>query len=463
MTLSDIRRVYLVGIKGTGVSSIAQILVAHGISVSGSDTEEYFFTEELLKKVHISFFESFSADHITGREDVVIYSTAYSLEKHPELIEAKKRGIAIMSYPEFLGMLVREKLSIAVCGSHGKTTTTALLAHTLQTVGLDPSAIVGSRVNGWDGGALNGNGVHFVFEADEYQNKLALYQPWSAILTNIDYDHPDFFPTSESYRETFRSFLERIPSHGFLVVCGDDTEAVKTAKESGRRFVTYGFSENSLDSEFIIYDLQSTNQLTQSFKIKRGSEILGEFEISLTGRHNVQNAGGVVAMCYLLKCTMARVAEGLRTFEGTARRFEKVGEQNGVLFFDDYAHHPSEIQALLNGVRMRYPHKRIFAIFQPHTFSRTKAFFEEFSQCFSTVDKVYLLDIYTSAREREGDISSKQLVDRINRYDSGRAEFLGSIENAVKIVKKEMKRNDIVLTIGAGDVWKVNAHILQST
>jgi UDP-N-acetylmuramate--alanine ligase len=452
MKLSDIKTAYLVGIKGTGMSAVAQILAVQGVTVSGSDTEEKFFTEDTLKKERIAYFENFLPEHITGSEDVVIYSTAYKPDTHPELLSAQEKGVPLLSYPEFLAMLVREKLSIAVCGSHGKTTTTAMLAHTLEMAGLDPSAIVGSRVINWGGGARGGRGIHFVFEADEYQNKLALYEPWSAILTNIDYDHPDFFPTPESYRETFRAFLAKLPPHGFLLVCGDDAEAVKTAKESGRRFVTYGFS---VDSDYRI-DPRPTTHDKQLFTVTQKEKIIGEFEIQLVGRHNVQNAGGVVAMCHLLKCDMEKVSEGLRTFEGTARRFEKVGESDGVLFFDDYAHHPAEILATLKGARAKYPHKRILAVFQPHTFSRTSALFEEFAQCFGSADKVYLLDIYASAREAVGEVTSEKLTERINRYNPGRAEYVGNIEDAVKALQKEMQKNDLVITIGAGDGWKVN-------
>lgn len=460
MKFSDIKNAYLVGIKGTGMSSVAQILVARGVRVSGSDTKEKFFTEESLRKANISYAEDFLPEHVSGREDILIYSTAFNPEVHPEILEAKRKGVPVMSYPEFLGMLAREKLSIAVCGSHGKTTTTALLAHTLQVSGLYPSAIVGSRVSHWDGGALDGKGIHFVFEADEYQNKFALYQPWSVILTNVDYDHPDFFPTPESYRETFRTFLTKLPAHGFLVVCGDDAEAVKTAKESGRKFMTYGFSgdaEYRLNEQGTGYGEQG--EQLQKFSVQFSEKVLGEFEMQLIGKHNVQNAGGVVAMCHSLKCNMEKVVEGIRTFEGTSRRFEYKGEREGIMFFDDYAHHPTEIRALLNGVRARYPHKRILAIFQPHTFSRTQGLFEEFAQCFSVADTVYLLDIYASAREGSGEVTSEQLVNRINYYDHGRAEYAGSIERAVKILETKIRNNDLVLTIGAGDVWRVSEEL----
>ena len=459
MKLSDIKNAYCVGIKGTGVSAVALLLASRGVRVTGSDTEEYFFSQESLKKAGIAFFEGISAEHITGSEDVVVYSTAYAPEKNPELAEAKQRGIPLLSYSEFLGIFMRDKLSLAVCGSHGKTTITAMLAHTLVACNVDPSAIVGSSVSDWGGGSLAGKGNYFVFEADEYQNKFDQYFPWSVILTGIDWDHPDFFVDELVYREVFTQFLKKTPPHGHILVCADDAEALLSARESGKRFLTYGFSTEARDEGFTIYDVRCANDLSQTFTVKQGGVILGEFEIQLSGKHNVQNAGAVVAMCHILKCNMDQVAQGLATFRGTARRFEKVGERDGTLLYDDYGHHPTEIEATLKGARRAFPHKRILAVFQPHTFSRTKALFEKFAQCFGASDKVYLLDIYASAREtassQDADITSETLVDRINRYTPGRAVYAGSIDKVVALLQKEIQPNDLVLTIGAGNVWEV--------
>lgn len=460
MGIADIGNAYLVGIKGTGLSALAQILRAHGAHVSGSDVSEYFFTQKILDANDVRYYESFNSAHITSDIDVVIYSTAYDCAKNPELIEAAKQGKMMISYPEFLGRLAQEKLSIAVCGSHGKTTTTALLAHVLKGVGENPSAIVGSRVRGWNGSALSGRGKHFIFEADEYQNKFQFYTPWSAILTNIDWDHPDFFPTEEAYRETFVSFLKKVMSHGHVVVCGDDADAVSAAKASGRQFVTYGFSDST--SEFIC-DAQSTLKDVQKFKIKRGADVLGEFEIQLAGKHNVLNATSVVAMCTLLKLDMEKVAEGLKTFQGTARRFEKVGEYNKAILIDDYAHHPREIQAVLQAACARYPRKNIVAVFQPHTFTRTKALFEDFAQCFTLADRVLILDIYASAREATGDVTSKHLVEKINAYEYRKAEYTGTIDTVTEVLRKSVGENDVALTMGAGDVWRVNERLKEES
>lgn len=463
MKLSDIRRAYFVGIKGTGMSSAAQILAARGVLVSGSDTNEIFFTEEGLRKANIFYFEEFSSEHIDGKEDIVVYSTAYNPEVNLELLAAKEKGIFLMSYPEFLGMLVREKLSVAVCGSHGKTTTTAMLACVLDACGFHPDAIVGSQVLDWKCGGLYGQGMHFVFEADEYQNKFEYYSPWSVILTNIDWDHPDYFTTPDAYRETFRKFLEKVPPHGFLLVCGDDAEAIRAAKDSGKRFLTYGFS---LDADFVCRESDAKNSEDggeQHFSMEYQKKHIGDFSLRLAGKHNIRNAAGVAGFCFLLKADMKKVALGLRNFHGTSRRFEYLGERSGVKFFDDYAHHPTEIQALLEAVRGLYSHGRVFVAFQPHTFSRTETFLEQFAQCFLLADRVYILDIYASAREKSGSVTSQDLVQRINTYDRGKALFSGSIENTAKMIEEDMRIGDIVFTVGAGDVWRVGKKLMEDS
>lgn len=458
MKLANIKKAYLVGIKGTGMSAAAQILKSRGADVSGSDTSEYFFTQDMLDRLGIKYFESFDPAHITDDIDVVLYSTAYDVSRNPELKAAQEKKIPLMQYPEFLGTLSRERLSIAICGSHGKTTTTALLAHVLQVAGEDPSAIVGSRVNNWNGAALSGNGKHFVFEADEYQNKFQHYVPWSVILTSVDWDHPDFFPTEKEYRDAFTRFLKKAMPHGFVVVCADDADAVEVAKASGRQFVTYGFSESA---DVTIHERAG---VSNEFAVQYHGKPVGDFSMRLTGAHNALNAAAVIAMCALLKIDMNKVREGVKSFTGTARRFETVGEYAGAILIDDYAHHPRELQTVLRAAREKYSHKNIIAVFQPHTFTRTKAFFEEFAQSFMHAGRVIVLDIYASERERVAnrDISSEQLVEKINRYEHGKAEYAPSIDAAVEMLH-DAGKNDIVLTLGAGDVWRVGKQLTENS
>ena len=256
MELSKIKKIYMAGIKGAGMTAVAEILHARGIEVSGSDTKEKFFTDEVLRRKKIKFYENFSVRHIPQDADLIIYSTAYSEENNVEIQEAKKINLPTLSYPEVLGLLFREKFGIAVCGTHGKTTTTALLAECLKNAGVDPSAIVGSKVIQWGGGALAGTGRFFVAEADEYQNKFQYYNPWAVVLTSVDWDHPDFFPTFEKYKQVFRDFVAKIPRHGFLVVWGDSSDTLEITKSAKCEVIKYGFQE---DNDVVINQQPTTN------------------------------------------------------------------------------------------------------------------------------------------------------------------------------------------------------------
>lgn len=457
MNLNEIKKAYLIGIKGSGMTAVAEILKARGIIVSGSDTKEKFFTDEILEKNRISFTEEFRADNVPGDADLIVYSTAYTENNNTEVLEARKSGLTMLSYPEVLGILFKEKLGIAVCGTHGKTTTTSILATCMKEAGVKPSAIVGSKVIGWNGSALKGKGNFFVAEADEYQNKLKYYNPWAAVLTSVDFDHPDFFPTFEDYKNTFRDFVAKIPKHGFLVVCGDDADAIEVAKNASCQSLTYGFGDGC---EYRIEDLSSKNwsedgELVKTFKVLHDEEFLGEFETKMIGRHNMQNAAAAISVCHKLKLDLEKVKTAILNFKGTSRRFEYVGQRGGAILIDDYAHHPEEIRATLKAAREKYYRKNIWTVFHPHTFSRTEALLQEFAQSFNNTDKVIILDIYGSAREVQGKVSSKDLVGLINRYEPGKAEYLPTISESVEYLKNKISSKDVVISMGAGNVWQV--------
>lgn len=456
------KRIHLIGVKGAGMASLAEIYAKQGAFVTGSDTSEKFFTDEILSRLGVEYAESFSPDNIPRDAERIVYSTAYRPETNEELRRAlERKDIPVASYPEAVGELTRKRLSILVSGTHGKTTTTALLAEVLRAVGFDPLALVGSRPVGWSGGALVGNGQYFVLEADEYQNKFQYYEPWGAILTSVDWDHPDFFPDENSYRETFRTMIRRIPPQGMLAYCGDSADVASISKECRGRAVSYGFLESN-DVCIADYQPLSDGEFRQSFQVSFRDEILGQFRLRLAGRHNALNASAVVAVCLLLGVRMDdNLMEAFENFRGTARRFEYVGTGKHALVYDDYAHHPEEIRATLRAFRELFPDKHIIAVFHPHTFSRTKALLESFAQSFDDADAVIVLDIYGSAREVQGGVSSQDLASLINRYGGGnKAQYISSISEVVLDLSDKIGENDLVVTLGAGNVWEVGKKLV---
>jgi len=461
MNLNEIKKAYFIGIKGAGMAAVAEIFKARGIEISGSDTKEKFFTDEILERNRINYFEEFSAENIPENADLIIHSTAYDENNNAEMLEAKSRRLSMLSYPEVLGILFKEKMGIAVCGTHGKTTTTAILATCMREAGVKPSAIVGSKVIEWNGSVLKGKGNFFVAEADEYQNKLAYYNPWAVVLTSIDFDHPDFFATFEDYKNAFRDFVAKTPKHGFLVACGDYADVIKISKSANCQVLTYGFGEGC---EYRIEDLSSKNwsedgELVKTFKVFYQEGFLGEFKIKQIGRHNMLNATAAIAVCHKLKLDLEKVKTAILNFEGTSRRFEYIGERDGAILIDDYAHHPEEIKATLKAAREKYYRKNIWTIFHPHTFTRTKALLQEFAQSFDNTDKVIVIDIYGSAREVQGGISSKDLVDLINKYNPEKAEYIPTIPEVVEYLRNRISSKDVVISMGAGNVWQVTKNL----
>lgn len=462
MKIEDIKKAYFIGIKGAGMTAVAQILQSRNIEISGSDTSEVFYTDEILKRLSISFHEEFLMHHVPDDVDVVVYSTAYTPENNVEMAEAAKMGVVMLSYPEMLGKLFAEKLGVAVCGTHGKTTTSAMLAQVFAKAGLDPSAIVGSNVIAWQGSALSGKGEYFVAEADEYQNKLKFYQPWSAILTSVDWDHPDFFPDFAQYKKVFETFVQKIPKTGFLVVWGDSIDTLEVSNSANCNLVTYGFGEdndykitNNEQQITCLPDRQADNKVMQIFEVEHDGKSLGEFSTLLAGKHNILNATSIIALSNEMGLEMEKVKEALGEFLGTTRRFEYIGKYRQALLIDDYAHHPDEIKATLAGARDRFEKKKIWTVFHPHTFSRTKALLQDFAQSFDDTDRVVVIDTYGSAREQAGEATSEELVKLINKYHYGKAEYVPTINEAVEYFKERADEYDVLITMGAGDVWKV--------
>lgn len=468
MRLFEAKKIHCIGIKGAGMTALAELLTKNGVTVTGSDTSEVFFTDAILRGLRIQVKESFAPENIPADCEVIVYSTAYAPERNSELQAAFAGGRTVMSYPEALGLLTQEKLSVAVCGTHGKTTTSALLAHTLKELGLDPSAIIGSQITNWGGNALAGQGKFFVLEADEYQNKLRFYHPLGVILTSIDWDHPDFFPTAAEYQRVFEEFVMRIPRHGFLVAC-DESAAVRTvAQQTKATKILYGFHEESdvRIMEYVPIDPESVegkSGFLQRFALKIQNKTYGPFYLRLSGRHNALNAAAVVSVLWQLRLFTDDVPKALESFRGTKRRFEKVGTYRGALLYDDYAHHPDEVRVTLRAFRELYPKRKLRVIFHPHTFTRTKALFEEFTTAFEDATSVTFLDIYGSAREAQGGVSSEELVEAINRYTPNKSWYAPDRARLIKDLRESLRKDDLLVTMGAGDVWQLGEALVHKT
>lgn len=394
---NNIKTVYFVGIKGVGMTALAQILQGQGMRVSGSDTGEKFFTDEVLARLKIPFKEGFRKNNIPKHADLVVSSVAYIHSGNVEIKEAKKRGITITTYPEALAELFNNAWGIAVTGSHGKSTTSAMLGFVLEYAGLDPTVVVGSCLNQWKSNARVGRSKYFIIEADEYRDAFLRYWPRMILLTNIDYDHPDYFPTEESYAMSFKNFTKRVSSSMLIR---------NTARQK-------------------------------------------EFNLSLPGQYNLENANLAYLAALKLGISAKVAKEALEAFDGLARRFESYGTYKGALLFDDYAHHPSEIRAVLKATRKEYPHKKIVVLFQPHTFSRTKALFKNFTQAFSDADTAYILKTYGSAREKGPDVWGKKLAEALH------ARYFASHKSVLHYIEKDLDRGVVFLTLGAGDGWQV--------
>jgi len=451
----DFNKIYFVGIKGSGMVALVEIFKKMGKEVVGADTDEKFFTDEILKKLEVKVYEGFSAENVQKEEkiDLVIYSTAYNFKDNPELRFIKEKGIPVLSYPEAIGLLMKEKFGIAVCGTHGKTTTTAMLALALKDAGFSPTAIVGSRINQIGSNALVGNSQYFIIEADEYQNKFLNYNPLAIILTSLDFDHPDFFRDFQSYEKTFVDFVKKIPPHGFLVAWGGSNSTLKVAKEASCEIILYDFfsEEKKQEVEKIFGN--------QTRKIKF-FDIPSWLELKIPGKHNLLNAGAVLATCQKLKINQETVIKSLKNYQGTARRFELLGSFKGALIIDDYAHHPEEIKATLRAAKEKYPFKNIICVFHPHTFSRTEALMTEFSQSFDDCDELIVIDIYGSAREKKGKITSADLVKKISNFKS-QVWHLPKISDAVSFLEKKLGSKDVLITMGAGNVNEVGQALVE--
>lgn len=484
---------YLIGIKGVGMTMLAQFLAAHGHRILGSDIGDSFMTDKVLKKEKIKILSPFSENNLPAHPDVIVYSSAFNEKNNPEMAYIRKyqlrfKNVPVLSYAEALGQIFNEYQGVAVCGSHGKTTTSAWLGYVLMKAGKKPNVLVGSRVPQFGGSGLRGSSNDLIAEVDEYQNKLQYFKPAGVVLNNIDYDHPDYFKTEAAYVKVFADFIKKIPASGFLVVSSRDQDSQRIKKHCRGRVYSYDLAPRAETfveaeeavgnkSDYLAYDLRLKNGY-QIFKVayravsvKKNMRLeavsgLGEFKIRLWGEHNVLNALAVIAASRELKVPLEKIRSGLASFTGTERRAQILGKYRGALIIDDYAHHPTEIAATLSGLRAHYPGKRLITVFHPHTFTRTKAFFKDFAKSFAVSDELVILDIYGSAREKQGGVSSRQLASAISKFNKAHkiaqpVRHLGTMPEATAYLRRHLSAKDILLLMGAGDVFRIGEDLLK--
>jgi len=480
MDLNRIKKIYMIGIKGVGMTMLAQYLVGQNKEVVGSDVAEKFMTDKVLKEAGIKVIEGFDKNNIPSDADLIIYSTAYNQGQNEEVAAALQGKIKTLKFPEALAGVFNQKYGIAVVGSHGKTTTTAWLGYVMEKAGLEPSVMVGSQVPQFGGLSITGKSDYLVAELDEYQNKLQYFQPKAVLLNNIDYDHPDFFPTKDDYKKVFIEFIKKIPAKGFLVANFDDLTIRKIVNVNCQgKVISYAINEAA---DYVAYDIKQQGG-KQYFKVKLGvndfllegeetfpslqEDDLGDFSIQLSGRHNISNALAVIAICIELGIELFNIRKYLAEFTGTARRMQVLGQFRGATIIDDYAHHPTEIKTTLAGAREIYKDRKIIVAFHPHTFTRTKALLNDFAKSFTDADEVIVLDIYGSAREKHGGVHSRDLVNKIGirNQELGirqNVKHIPTLNECEKYLRGNIERGDVVLLMGAGDVFRIGESLIEN-
>ncbi|HEY7715458.1 MAG TPA: UDP-N-acetylmuramate--L-alanine ligase [Candidatus Binatia bacterium] len=448
-------KIHFVGIGGIGMSGIAEVLLNSGYVVTGSDLQESQATRR-LRSLGARIFLGHQEQNLACNPSVVVISTAVKYS-NPEVLEARRRQIPVIPRAEMLAELMRMKYGIAVAGSHGKTTTTSLIAAVLSTAGLDPTMVIGGRVHMFGTNAKMGQGEMLVAEADESDGSFLLLSPIIAVVTNIDKEHMDFHQTMERLDDSFLAFINKIPFYGLAVLCFDDARVRGLVPKVKKRFATYGLSS---EAEFSAQDLNNTAGGIEYTATHRG-RALGRLRLHLPGRHSATNGLAAVAVAHELEIPFAQTAAALDAFTGIDRRFELKGEPDGILVIDDYGHHPTEIRATIEAIRDTWK-RPLTVIFQPHRFTRTRDLFDEFLTAFEGADRLVLTEIYAAGEDPIAGVSGEALYQAIKRKGHMDVEFAPDKDAIVTQIAGKLSRGDLVLTLGAGDIYKVGEALVQA-
>jgi UDP-N-acetylmuramate--alanine ligase len=446
--------VHFMGVAGAGMVSLAELLIRSGLPVTGCDLRPGP-SARALSSWGCEVLSGHDAEHVKGASALIV--TAAVPEDHPEIQAARDRGIPVLKRAEALGMWVNQGQVVGIAGTHGKTTTTAMVTEILQAAGMDPTGLVGGRVVNWESNLRFGGSDLFVVEADEYDRSFHQLEPQVAVVTNLEADHLDIYGDLEGVQEAFRTFLDRVPPDGCVAVCGDDHGASRLLPRLGRRARTYGLNPGSQLRGVDLREIEGR----AVFRVVEEGEDRGEIELQVPGRHNLRNALGAATASRCLGADWEAIRSGLSAFSGVGRRFEVMGEVGGILVVDDYAHHPTEIRATLTAARGRYPHRRIVAVFQPHLYSRTRDFSREFGEALAMADEVWVSEVYSARGTPIPGVTGMLVAQAAMDAGAPSVSFHPHLADLPGMLEPTLLPGDLCLTLGAGSIESLAGDLLQ--
>lgn len=450
-------KIFFIGIGGISMSGLAMICKNLGWEVEGSDREDSNVIHQLEKK-GIKVYIGHNKDHITSDIDKVVFTAAVK-QDNEEIVKTKELGIELVERSVFLGSIMEEyENSVAIAGTHGKTTTTSMITLIFDKADKHPTSLIGGMFKNIGGNVEIGSSDIFISEACEYVDSFLQFFPKVAVITNIEEDHLDYFEDLAQIKSSFLKFANQVKNDGFVIANGDDENVKDTLKDCKKKVYYYGFKD---DNDFVINNLKYDDVGYPIFDIvySKDGALIDSYKLSVFGRHNVYNSVAAIVSAYILDIEKESIQKAIEKFTGVGRRFEYIGEKEGVRVFDDYAHHPTEIKSTLEAIKS-LKKNRFFSIFQPHTYTRTKALFKDFVECFDETDIVIFADIYAAREPNDETVSSSMLCDEVNRRGKD-AYYFDSFEKIVKFLHENANDGDIIFTIGAGDVYKIGKMYLN--
>lgn len=453
-----VKRIHFIGIGGIGMSGIAEVLCNLGFVVTGSDVKKSKNTERLETLFNVGIAEGHRAENV-GAAQVVVYSSAVK-EDNPEVVIAKQKSIPVIPRAEMLAELMTLKpYAVAVSGTHGKTSTTSMIATVLGHAGIDPTTVVGGVVDTLGSNAKLGASDWFVTEADESDRSFLMLYPTIAVVTNIDKEHMESYKGMDDVIQCFTDFVNKVPFYGAAIICLDDPNVQLLIPQIKRRRVTYGLSAQA---DVSANDIRYNDTFGSTFTVSKGDEVLGEMFLPVPGKHNVYNALAATAVALEMDVPFEKIVEAFAGFKNANRRFQFKGEAAGVMVVDDYGHHPTEVVATLSAAKNSSGGKRTVVVFQPHRYSRTKELINEFGVAFNNADVLYLLDIYAASEQPIEGITAEILADNIKKFGHKNVNYIGGIETATQKVIDSLNPGDLVITLGAGSITGLSDEILAA-